>query len=45
MNEGSAGAPGGQGTNNPLSINIEFNINNARGASADVNQYFPSYAA
>jgi hypothetical protein len=45
MNEGNPGVSGGPGSHNPLSINIEFNINNARGAAADVNQYFCEYQA
>ena len=38
MNDTNAGPPPSQSSHNPLSINIEFNINNARGPSADVNQ-------
>jgi hypothetical protein len=39
MTEGIPPPPAGHSAHNPLSINIEFNINNSRSAANDVNQY------
>jgi len=40
MNEDNPSLLAGPPPHNPLNINIEFNINNARGTATDVNQYF-----
>jgi hypothetical protein len=39
MKEANPQGIAGQVPNNPLSINIEFNINNSRGATTDLSQY------
>lgn len=45
MKEANGGVMGGGVGGNPLSINIEFNINNGRTPGADVSQYMSWYAA
>lgn len=45
MNETNASLLAGPPSPNPLNINIEFNINNARPTPHDVNQYLSPYAA